>query len=79
MEINLSSEQLALLDIAVGQHNTFYSKRDEKYYAISVEEYIKQLVDKQIAGLSVAIEYESATAEVQATRLEAARNRLGLK
>lgn len=81
MQINgkpLKQKQIELLALATEKHNAFYKVRQEKYKDITPEEYLEQLIEKQIAGLEEGINQAQQQEVDQSTRFDNARKRAGI-
>lgn len=74
----LKQKQIELLTLATEKHNAFYRVRAEKYKDITPEEYLEQLIEKQIAGLEEGINQAQQQEVDQSTRFDNARKRAGI-
>ena len=81
MELNgkpLKMEHVVALTEATKYYNQFYKARNVNFVEITAQEYLEQLIERQLEGLMQGVELEKAVEEDKIKKLLKAKERLGI-
>lgn len=74
----LKTQHTTTLQRAVEIHNAFYKTRDPLFKELTAEEYLVNLIEKQIEGLNEGVTAQEKFKQEQAQKIEQARRRVGI-